>query len=232
MRSKPTPKRPTHPRATTPATFDHINWSGYTWNVRGTGGNPSSPGPNYWDNTSNTISVLPNGDLQMRIWYDGHHWRTGELDNWNALGYGTYKWVVDSDMSHQDLNTVLGLFTFDGGGSAPFAENDIEFSRWGNPSYAAAAFTVQPGGSGQQGYVQDVPATAPYTCSFTWLPGKISFRMTDAKDNVLGSYTSTTGVQAPGNAVPIINFWLFGSAPHTGSTQTVDIHSFSFSPDR
>jgi len=241
------PLRPTATRAPKPTTASRavptppppivqsvINWSGYQWDVRGPGGNPSAPGPNYWDDSTNAVSVDNAGNLKLNVWYDGSRWRTAEVDEAQPLGYGTYKWVVGTNLAGQDLWTVLGLFTYDGSATANavHSENDIEFSRWGAPAASPLTFTVIPGGSGQRRFVPNVGADAPYTCTLVWRPGSVRFTVTGAGGETIGDFTSTAGVQSPNNAIPVINWYLSeGHAPQTDARQSVTIKSFSFTPN-
>jgi hypothetical protein len=225
------PRAPVPPATPSPTVQSVINWSGYQWDVRGPDGNPSAPGPNFWDDSTNAVSVDSAGNLKLNIWYDGSQWRTAEVDETQPLGYGTYRWVVSTNLAGQDPWAVLGLFTYDGSATANavHSENDIEFSRWGDPSASPLTFTVIPGASGQRQYVPNVGRDAPYTCTLTWQPGSVRFTVTGAGGKTIGDFTSTAGVPSPNSAVPVINWYLSeGHAPQTDAAQSVIIRSFSF----
>ena len=205
-----------------------ITWSGYTWFVRhpGWGG----PGPNHWSDS--TASARVSGtDLVLSIVRDkSGRWTSSEIDNQRHLGYGTYRWVVASDLSSADPNQVLGLFTF--GGAGPFGDEvDIEASQWGNP--------LAPDGSVAVWQNSRTHATQfttftysnhpPYITQFTWSPGRVSFMVTDATGTVLLEWTAVGGVPTPSSEVPVINYWRFHDVRPTG-VDTVRIASFTWTP--
>jgi hypothetical protein len=201
-----------------------VSWSGYSWFVRhpGLGG----PGPNHWSDSVANVH-LSGGDLVLSIVRDkSGRWTSAEVDNQRHLGYGTYRWVVASDLSAADPYQVLGMFTFGGG-----TEVDMERSQWGN----------QLSTSGSAAVWQDVrnPDRAfrtfnysnhpPYVHQLTWSPGKIGFMITDATGAVLLDWTVTAGVPTPYREVPIINYWRFHGVAPSGVT-TVRISSFTWTP--
>jgi hypothetical protein len=87
-----------------------ISWSGYTWDVRppGFGG----PGPNDWSDSEANVRV-DGTDLVLSIVRDAAgRWTSAEVDNQQHFGYGTYRWVVASELSDLDRYEVLGMFTY------------------------------------------------------------------------------------------------------------------------
>lgn len=205
-----------------------IRWSGHTWFVRhpGWGG----PGPNRWSDSRANVRVR-GGELVLSIARDrSGRWTSSELDNQRHLGYGTYRWVVSSDLSEPDPHQVLGMFSF--GGTGPYADEiDLEASRWGNP--------LAPSGSAAvwQNLRTDAKAFTsfaysdrpPYVHQFKWSPGRVEFRVTDAGGTVLLDWTVTGGVPKPSSEVPIINYWRFHGVPPQDAT-TVRLASFTWSP--
>jgi hypothetical protein len=207
-----------------------VNWSGYTWFVRRSGrGGPSS---NYWSDTSANVR-LSGSDLVLAIAKDkAGHWTSAEVDNQHHLGYGTYRWVVASDLSGLDPYQVLGLFTYAPTGA--FADEiDMEASRWGHPfspTGSAAVWQIS------RTHVSDFTTFAysdhpPYVHQFTWSPGRLQFLITDATGAVLLDWTVTSNVPTPSSEVPTMNYWRFhGVRPSRGST--VRIASFAWTPLR
>jgi hypothetical protein len=206
-----------------------ISWSGYTWNVRPVG-TAQAPGPNDWsDSTANVEVQKP--DLRLSIAQDSAgHWTSSEVDNQRHLGYGTYRWVVATDLSSLDTNQVFGMLTY--GGSAPSNnEIDIEASHWGNASTPTGSATVwQDAKTGvSEVRVFDYSSHPPYVNQFTWSPGRIEFRITDATGAKLFAWTVTKGVPTPSTEVPVINHWQFKNvAP--ASVRTMRISSFTWAP--
>jgi hypothetical protein len=207
-----------------------INWSGYTWNVRapGTGG----PGPNYWSDSLQNVDVV-NGELLLAFAKNGPsgEWSSVELDCAKSLGYGTYRWVVNSRLDTLDAHTVLGMFTYDGSAGPSHNEIDIEPSHWGNMAWDNGSVTLwQNADTGaNQSKTFNYTANAPYVNQFTWEPGKIRWLITDATGKVLLDLTTTTGVPVHKNEVPIINLWRFNNVAPADVIR-VRMGSFTFTP--
>jgi hypothetical protein len=91
----------------------NINWSGYNWWVRTSGGSPQGPGPNIFSDSTDNVFVDGNGDLHLRITQQPNgKWAAAEVDMHNSLGYGTYEWEVSSRYDLYSPNVVGGLFTY------------------------------------------------------------------------------------------------------------------------
>lgn len=207
-----------------------VAWSGYTWFVRrpGWGG----PGFTHWSDTSANVRVSGH-DLVLSVVKDSAgRWTSCEVDNLRHLGYGTYRWVVASDLSHLDPHQVLGLFTFAPRGA--FADEiDMEASQWGNP--------LAPSGSVAVWQISRTHVSAattfaysdhpPYVQQFTWSPGLLKFLITDATGAVLLDWTVTSGVPTPSSEVPSINYWRFHNVTPSAAS-SVRIASFAWSPLR
>jgi len=205
-----------------------ITWSGYTWFVRhpGWGG----PGLNPWsDSTAN--AHVSGTDLVLSIVRDrSGRWTSSEIDNQRHLGYGTYRWVIASDLSTADPNQVLGLFTF-GGAGAFGNEVDIEASRWGNPLApdGSAAVWENALAHATQFTTFTYSDDPPYTTQFTWTPGRVSFIVTDGAGTVLLDWTAIGGVPTASSEVPVLNYWRFHGVPPAAAS-TVRIASFRWTP--
>jgi hypothetical protein len=205
-----------------------VAWSGYTWTVRFPGA--GWPGPNAWSDSQANVHVSGSG-LFLSITKDPFgRWASAELDNQRHLGYGTYRWVVASDLSTRDANDVLGMFTY--GGPAPrINEIDIETSHWGNFSWPTGSGAVRQNtnGGGHDSRVFNYSNQPPYVNQFTWAPGRVSFLVTDATGATLLSWTATNGVPKPSIEVPIINYWRFNNVAPAG-VRTIHISSFTWAP--
>jgi hypothetical protein len=200
-----------------------VHWSGSDWHVRPRS-ERTAPGPNAWSDSTRSVAV--DGDrLRLAIVREAAGWRCAEVHLERPLGYGTYEWIVETDLTRLDPQAVLGLFTYDWHGGRASSEIDIEFARWGTPSdHDLVELSVQPAGPGQNARMP-LMTPPPYRCRFTWAPGRVDFSVGDAC-----TYTSTTDVFAPSaSAWPFVNLWLNrGNAP--SAPQAVELSRFSFAP--
>ena len=206
-----------------------INWSGYTWDVR-PAGTAQGPGPNDWSDATANVQVQ-GSDLLLSIVKDSSgNWTSSEVDNEQHLGYGTYRWVVDTDLSALDANEVLGMFTY--GGSDPSNnEIDIEPSHWGDLSNSTGSATVWQNANAGLSEERDFNYSnhPPYVNQFTWSPGRIDYLITDATGATLLDWSVTRGVPTPSTEVPVINYWRFNNVAPAG-VRTMRISSFAWAP--
>src|SRR5437667_5439644 len=72
-----------------------ISFSGYTWSVKMSAGRVG-PGPNYFSDGTNNVWVDAQGRLHLKITLVKGHWYCAEIVNQSSLGYGTYRWTLDS----------------------------------------------------------------------------------------------------------------------------------------
>ena len=135
---------------------------------------------------------------------------------------------------------MLGLFTWDD--TAPqhaYREQDIEFSRWGDPAAANAQYVVQPWDRAGNRYRFVLAAGHERTVHhFRWLPDRVDF----------ASYSWDAAAQGPGAELAAwqytgpdvhpaggenarINLWLLdGKPPTDGQPVEVIVESFHFTP--
>lgn len=205
-----------------------ISWSGYNWVVRpdGTGG----PGRSTWSDSNASVRVAGSDLLLSIVKNAAGRWTCAEVDNERHLGYGTYRWVVATDLAAMDANDVLGMFTY-GGPGASNNEIEIEPSRWGNLAWFPGSATVWQNATTRirESQVFAYSGRPPYVNQFTWSPGTVTFLVTDATGATLFNWTVTTGVPTPTTEVPIINYWRFNHvAP--AAKRTMRISGFAWAP--
>jgi len=172
------------------ATARNINWSGYSWWVRTSQGNPQGPGPNIFSDSAQNVFVDAGGDLHLKIVKNASNkWTAAEVDLNQSLGYGTYEWEVSSRYDQLATNVVGGLFTYlspesvanqtggkvgNGIADTPH-EIDIEFTRaWGS---ANLYFTTHDGDvpAPSKNYYQ--PLNGDFTTHrFEWKPNSIHWQ--------------------------------------------------------
>ncbi len=119
-----------------------INFAGGLWLVKDS---PfpfiSSPGPNYFDNSADSVWVDAQGKLHMKIRQIGGVWHSSQVTLLEALDFGDYRFQVEGNPDLLDPNVNLGLFMF----TNNTEEIDIELSRWTDPlDPDAGQFVVQP----------------------------------------------------------------------------------------
>lgn len=205
-----------------------IDWSGRTWDVRAAGF--GGPGPNQWSDSTANVSV-EGGELVLSIVQDASgNWTCPELSLPVHLGYGTYRWVVDSDLRQLDTSEVLGLFTY--GGPAPSNnEIDIEASHWGNLAWPTGSATTwldaNAGLRNSQPFSYAGPP--PYLNQFTWSPGSIHWLVLDATGATVFDWTTTTDVPVPSTETPYINYWRYAGVAPAGP-KSMRLSSFTWLP--
>lgn len=214
-----------------------INWQGYTWNVKnGTG---LGPGPNNW--SSNNVWVDANGYLHLKISKVNNVWYAAEIGTQQNLGFGTYQFWVEGRIDQLDPNVVLGLFGYAGPDGTN--EIDIEFSRWGDPNWPNASYTVWPASSSYTSAVDTFRLSLEGTFTtqrYKWQSTSVFFQTIgghyDTNTNVIHSWTyapsSNATQRIPQNSMPArINLWLMnGSAPTNGQEVEIVIRKFTFTP--
>jgi hypothetical protein len=206
-----------------------ISWSGYNWDVR-PAGTAQQPGPNDWSDSTANVRVQGSDLLLSIVKNSAGHWTSAEVDNQRHLGYGTYQWVVATDLSGLDANEVLGMFTY-GGASPSNNEIDIEPSHWGNMANPDGSATVWQNANAGLSEERDFNYSShpPYVNQFTWSPGRIDYLITDATGATLLAWTVTTGVPTPSTEVPITNYWRYQNVAPAGP-RTMRISSFAWVP--
>src|SRR3989442_12920365 len=120
-----------------------IDFSGYTWSVKTSTGKVG-PGPNYFSDSTSSVWVDAQGRLHMKILKNKGRWYCSEVILQESLGYGTYRFYLDSAVDGLDPSVVLGLFTWNDAPDYNHREIDIEFSRWGSVNNQNAQYVVQP----------------------------------------------------------------------------------------
>ncbi len=212
-------------------TISQIQWSGYTWTVKG--GVALGPGPNDWLANSSSVWVDAQDNLHLKIRKIGTKWYCSSISTKPSLGYGDYTFQVSSDVEKLDKNIVVGLFTYE----TDTREIDIEFSRWSDPVNPAGWFNVQPSGSSSNHSFPLNLSNVYSTHKFQWKPSEVFFQSYYGhsqylpEKNQLISEWAYFGSQIPpaGNERIILNFWLFKGVPPSDLKEAeVVIKSFTF----
>ena len=201
-----------------------FNWSGYRWGVRTTK-KPASPGHNRWGDSRQNVRVRGDKTLRVNI----SKGRAVEIVG-PPTGYGTYRWVVESDLSTVDPFRVAAFFIH-----GDRAEQDIEFSRWGDPLLTTVGSWVSWRKRVRLGFGLFAVAPAPpYTVIIDWKVGATHFVVRDATGAALVD-TTFASVGGGRHTAPRISYWLYpghGTSlnPYTASTRhpPVIVRSFRY----
>ena len=223
-----------------------INFSGHDFEVK-YGSCLIGPGPNYFSDDVKNVFVDDEGHLHLTIKQKNGEWFSTEVIGKNAFGYGIYTFVINSRVDLFDINTVLGLFTWDQAAhSISYREIDMEFAKWGIIDILTnSQFVLQPcsacpgGGANCSRYSVELTDTDKHlTCQLIWTQGEAHLRTYygnypegDPPDSALvyEHVFSGAGVPEPGEAVVRMNLWLYhGYPPENGLDEEVVIDSFSW----
>jgi hypothetical protein len=219
-----------------------INFSGYDWLVK-TSLDPVGPGPNYFSDNSGNVWIDEQGRLHLRISPDaGGRWQAAEVVLQASLGYGIYRFVLNSPVDDLDPNIVLGLFTWSDDPAENHREIDIEFARFGEPAALIGRYSLQPYTAIGQFFPFEQPPSPESTHSFLWSSERVSFLSWVGSGGATGgsgttiaehTFTSPYDVPAPGGEQVRINLWLDeGRAPTNEQPLEVIVGSFDFTPSR
>ncbi|HLN00825.1 MAG TPA: hypothetical protein VK335_16165 [Bryobacteraceae bacterium] len=214
-----------------------IEFSGYTWVVESSRGKVG-PGPNYFSDGTNNVWVDDQGRLHLRMTLEADGWHCAEVLLTQSLGYGTYRFYLNSPVDDLDPNVVFGIYTYDNNPADNHRELDIEFSRWAKPFSMDSQYVVQPGRIAQNVVRFDMPQNLPQsTHSFRWengtatflsIPGFYDPQASNPGPTIM-QHTFTSGVPVPGAETVRFNLWLYkGVPPASDAPVEVVIGKFEF----
>jgi hypothetical protein len=202
-----------------------VEFSGHTWQVKSSA-EAVGPGPNYFSDSADNVSVDGQGRLHLKLTYSDGRWYCAEVINTRSLGYGRYSFELGSPVSNFDPNVVLGLLTWSDDPAYANREIDYEFSRWANArNRKNAQYVVMPYRWNRKRFRQ--PAVASSIQSFDWRQNAVTFT---SSSGVPSTWTSRGSVPPAGSEYVHMNLWLFlGAPPKNGRTAEVIVTSFKFS---
>lgn len=216
-----------------------VRFSGYDWQVRGTG--RGGPGPNEWEPAN--VVVDTNGWLHLKLTKREGRWYCSEVFTKERLGFGRYEFQLSGRIDRLDRNVVLGLFNYPTSDVGPDAthEIDIEFARWGNASAPIGNYTVWPTTKEQKQQSHSFGfelVTDESTHVFTWTPTNLvfeSFTSQNTTNRVLAQWRyepKEPELWISQKPMPVhLNLWCFqGRPPEDGEELDLTIRSFKFMP--
>ena len=190
-----------------------LNFGGYEWTT--------SIGPIFHAGSRNffdpaNVWTDKRGALHLRIAGSPGKWTAAELKLTRSLGYGTYKFQV-RDTSHLEPSALLTLITWDGVGTENSRrELDVELGRWGHLDNTNVDYVLQPYYV-PANYVAFRTPPGPYTHSFRWEPGQVTFSTVagsgDTVGRVINQHVFTSGVPSPGRESVRIALYVFHRGP-------------------
>jgi uncharacterized protein (TIGR03437 family) len=214
------------------AQYPTISFGGLEWYVKQA---PVQvyPGPQFFVNSNAYVDAQ--GQLHMQITPCGGSWCASEIYTTQKVGYGTYTFTVNSELSDLDPNIALGLFSWDAqAGDQNNREWDIEFSRWGNSNASAnAQYVIQPYNvPGNIQYFLMSPG-APSTHVVSWTSSQVGFASSTLAINPVNqwTYSAAAGIPTPGDVHLHLNFYIgAGQQPSVPATQEIVISGFRYAP--
>jgi hypothetical protein len=190
-----------------------FTFAGRQWQKKDTGSCIWDPGQNYF--SADNITVDGNGKLHLAITSTNNAWYCAEAILTQSLGYGIYRFSVDTDVSNLPDPIVLGLFTYSNDADYNHREIDVEFSNGavvGRPT--PWQNVIQPWDTPGNRYQFAAPTNMSHSVfQFLWAPSVVYF---DSFTNY-SSDVMTYGIQA----APTVDFsgaWLLATQQVSGPT--------------
>lgn len=211
-----------------------VTFAGSSWAVKASAG-LVGPGPNVFSDSPENVWVDSAGRLHLRITYRDGRWLAAEVILAHSLGYGTYRFDVESSTGQLDANVVLGMFTWSDRAAYNHREIDVELARWGDAASATnAQYVVQPYDRPGNIVRFQQPAEGATSHQFAWTSKAVSFLSSTATGDTIASWKYTgRGVPKAGDERARINLWLHGGAPPTdGNEVEVVLSNFTFTRAR
>jgi hypothetical protein len=201
-----------------------VRWSGYRWVVRETT-TRAAPGNNRWGDSQWNVRVRRDGSLRLNI----SKGKAVELIG-PPTGYGHYRWTVKTDVRPVNPFRVIAFFVRGTGG-----EQDIEFSRWGDPLEPLVGSWVTWRRRTRLAFQMfAVPGPPPYTVMIDWRPDGTRFRLRDGAKAMLLDVTYPP-VRAGRHVAPRLSYWIYPGhgtslSPFTSATvhPPVIVQSFGY----
>lgn len=212
-----------------------LQFSGYDWLVKSSE-ERVGPGPNYFSDSTDNVSVDAQGRLHLRLTQKDGRWFCAEVISKQNFGYGTYQFHLSTMPGTLDPQVILGLFTWNDDPAYHHREIDIEVSRWGQANNQNAQFVVQPYTNPKNIRRFQIPPDLSFSVhSFTWKPDSVSLQSsrgeTAKSQEIIQQHTFTSDIPQAGGENPRINLWLLsGHAPTDGKEVEVLISKFEFIP--
>ncbi len=198
---------------------------------------PTAPGPNYFRGTEDAVWV---DDWGLHLTINEHQgkWWATEIFTRERVGYGTYTFTVETDITQYDAHVVAGFFTWDTAPEEYNREIDIEFAAWGERDGTKVQYVVQPYTDPARIFVFKPELNGNLTThrivwtkddvSFSSYHGKVDPDLKESEAMLIERWTHPSS-PTPGRVRFRINLWLFQGAVPARPAHMV-LTSFSFVP--
>jgi uncharacterized protein (TIGR03437 family) len=212
-----------------------VQFAGEKWVVKANRA-PVGPGPNYFSNSADNVSVDTTGRLHLRITNRDGRWYSAEVVSRRRAGYGTYRFTL-ARSPRLDPRAVFGAFVWADGERDAREIDYLEIGMFGRPADGTnAQYAVQPfsqPGNLQRITLPDVPVT---THVARWEPERLvmeSYRgaTTDPAARIV-SWTYAGRPPRP-DSLDLnfrFNLWLFQTPPAEGREIEMIVESYRFEP--
>jgi len=213
-----------------------IRFSGYDWFVKTSGNRRVGPGPNYFSEDS--VFVDDEG-LHLRVFSRNGKYFCGEIISKRSFGYGSYHFILGSNIDDLDPNLVLGMFTWSNDSAYSHREIDIEISSWGKVGNDNAQYVIQPYTRKDNIIRFAVPqGLKESSYSFLWKQESVMFQGNGLKKGagegearvIFPTHTFNEGIPQAGNENARINLWLVNGRPPGEGKKEILIRKFRFEP--
>jgi hypothetical protein len=213
-----------------------LQFSGYDWIVKSSD-RRVGPGPNYFADSGDNVSVDVQGRLHLRLTQRAGRWYCAEVISTQSFGYGTYRFYLDTTIDNLDPQVVLGMFTWNDDPAYSHREIDIEISRWGQANNKNGQFVVQPYTRAQNIVRFQIPSGLRSSIHFfTWKPNDILCQSLKGRYTtplepslIIQQHNFTQNIPQAGGENARINLWLLAGHPPADTKEAeVILSKFEF----
>jgi hypothetical protein len=215
---------------------ERIRFGGLQWDKKDSADLRVGSGPNWF--SARNVALDSAGRLHLRVEARDGGCVAAEVVASPSLGYGTYRFTLDSNIDDLAKNLVLGLFVWDDTSAISFhREMDIEIGRWNQEDHANAQFVIQPDTIPGNLMRFRLPSGLRRSIhTFTWAPDRVSFRsegiLPNGEKRPIEEHIFQRMIPEPAREQTRINLWCANAKAPDGGTTEVVVGGFEFTPLR
>jgi hypothetical protein len=193
--------------------------------------------------TTNNVYVDEKDRLHITLLNSNSVWYSGGVKSQESLGFGEYRWYLDTRIDALDPNLVLGLFTYEEEEVFGTNHNEIDIeitAAFDGMQTNSISCTIQP--YTIPDHVHQIPldrSCTQTTHRFIWRPDEVRFqsytghsREPASSNDIISEWTfDGHGIPVEGNDKTHMNLWLFfTNRPALTQHTEVIIKDFDFIP--